>query len=589
MNNNQIKHFYILFFKTTAFVLLFLFIFIGCKTSKDVSSNPNQDKNALPEKEELKFKHTFHDASKEKILGNYEMASELYIQCIKINPKQADPFFELASIYDYLGKGDKALNFAREAVRIDPGNVWYKLLYADLLKKNGQSDKVIKIYDDLIRENPSKIEYYYELANAYLNVNNVTEAIRVYDKMEEQFGINDEVIVQKQKLYLAIKKTDKAIEEIQKLISLFPSEARYLGMLAEIYQQTNNMEKAIDLFDKILKLEPDNAFVLLSLSEYYKKQGDNEKSFQYLEKAFLNQSLEIDNKVKILLNYYVLTETDTSLRKQAYILLDALVKTNPTEAKAFSIYGDFLYRDKKIKEARERFRSAVKLEKDKFAIWNQILVLDAELEDYESMDKESEAVLELFPTQPFLYLYNGVANLQLNNLEKSIESFEAGVNLVVDNNVLSSQFHANLGDAYHKLKQNEKSDMNYDKSLKLEPDNILVLNNYSYYLALRGEKFEKAEQMSKRSNELAPNNSNLQDTYAWVLYKMGKYDVAKKMLEQALQNGGNTSATVIEHYGDALFQLNEKDKALEYWKKAKETGKGSDLLDKKILEKNLTE
>ncbi len=587
MNNNQIKDAYIFFVKTTAVMLLFLCVFVGCKTPEDVSANAG--KNILSEKEELKFKHAFHDAGKEKILGNYELAAELFQQCIKINPKQADPYFELATIYDYAGKKDKALIYAKEAVKLEPDNTWYKLLYADLLKKDGQIEKVLKIYEELIKQTPGKIEYYYELANAYLNTNNLADAILVYDKIEEQFGLNDEVVIQKQKLYLALNKPDKAIEEIQKLINLDPSEVKYLGVLAEIYQKTNNQAKAIELFDKILILEPDNSFVMLSLSEYYKKMGDKEKSFLYLEKAFLNPSLEIDSKVKILLNYYVITETDSSLIKQAYVLLDALIKTNSTQAKAFSIYGDFLYRDKKIVEAREQFRKAVKLEKDKFAIWNQILVIDAELEDYISMEKESEQVLELFPTQPFLYLYNGVANMQLNKLEKSIESFETGVNLVVDNKTLSSQFYSNIGDAYHRLKQNDKSDLYYEKALSLEPDNILVLNNYSYYLAIRGEKFERAEQMSKRSNDLAPNNSNLQDTYAWVLYKMGKYDDAKKLLEQAMQNGGSSSATVVEHYGDALFHLNEKEKALEYWKKAKETGKGSDLLEKKIQEKHLTE
>jgi tetratricopeptide (TPR) repeat protein len=95
--------------------------------------------------------------------------------------------------------------------------------------------------------------------------------------------------------------------------------------------------------------------------------------------------------------------------------------------------------------------------------------------------------------------------------------------------------------------------------------------------------------MSKKSNDLSPNNSNLQDTYAWVLYKMGKYESAKKWLEQSMQNGGNKSATVIEHYGDALYKLNEKDKAFEFWIKAKETGKGSEFLERKIKEKQLIE
>jgi len=573
--------------KTTAFMLLFLFVLAGCSSFKKRSDL--QGFKELIEKENLKFKHTFHEANKEKLLGNYELALELFLQCIKINPLEADPYFQIAGLFDYMGKTDRALSFAKEAVKRDQSNVWYKILYADLLKRNRQYNQAAEVYEDLVKQYPSKVEYYYELAALYLNLQNLSGALQTFEKAEALLGFNEELIVQKQKIFMAMNKPDKAIAEVQKLIDSNPNDVRYLSQMAELYQNLNEQGKAKELFDKIVKIEPDNAFVLLSLSEFYKNKGDKQKSFEYLERAFLNQKLEVDHKVKILLNYYVITETDSALKPNAYKLLDALVKANPDNAKSYSIYGDFLYRDNKFIQAREQFRKAVKLESDKFAIWNQILAIDAELEDYNAMAQESEQVMALFPTQSFVYLYNGVANMQLNNNEKSIESFENGMNLVVDNNLLLVQFYANLGDVYHKLKQHEKSDNYYDKALSIEPENVLVLNNYSYYLAIRGEKFEKAEQMSKKSNDLAPNNSNLQDTYAWVLYKMGKYENAKKWLEMSMQNGGNSSAAVIEHYADALFKLNEKEKAYEYWIKAKETGKGSEFLERKIQEKQLIE
>ena len=42
---------------------------------------------------------------------------------------------------------------------------------------------------------------------------------------------------------------------------------------------------------------------------------------------------------------------------------------------------------------------------------------------------------------------------------------------------------------------------------------------------------------------------------------------------------------VVEHMGDAYFKTGNKDKALEFWKKAKELGSTNKNLDKKIEKK----
>ncbi len=151
------------------------------------------------------------------------------------------------------------------------------------------------------------------------------------------------------------------------------------------------------------------------------------------------------------------------------------------------------------------------------------------------------------------------------------------------------QFYSTLGDTYNELGQYDASYEAYEKVLQINPDSQYVLNNYAYYLSLRSEKLDKAEKMAKRAVEIEPYSPSYLDTYAWVFYKQGKYKKAREWIEKAYRNGGDTSGTVVEHYGDILFQLNEKDEALKYWKLAKEQKEYSDLLDKKIKDKKLYE
>src|SRR5690606_968952 len=114
------------------------------------------------------------------------------------------------------------------------------------------------------------------------------------------------------------------------------------------------------------------------------------------------------------------------------------------------------------------------------------------------------------------------------------------------------------------------SDQAYDQSLGYDENNAYTLNNYAYYLALRGENLDKAAIMSQRSNRLDPGNASFQDTYAWVLFKQKKYKEARVWIEKAMENTEGNNSVLAEHYADILFFLGEKDEAVKQWKKAAE-------------------
>jgi predicted negative regulator of RcsB-dependent stress response len=70
---------------------------------------------------------------------------------------------------------------------------------------------------------------------------------------------------------------------------------------------------------------------------------------------------------------------------------------------------------------------------------------------------------------------------------------------------------------------------------------------------------------------------------------MGYYEEAKTWINKAIETDGWESPVILEHYGDALWKLNEKDEAVKWWIKAQEKGKGSEFLDKKVEDKILYE
>jgi tetratricopeptide (TPR) repeat protein len=343
-------------------------------------------------------------------------------------------------------------------------------------------------------------------------------------------------------------------------------------------------DKALSVYTTIVERFPEDPYIHLSLSDYYRKQGDKERSFEEMKLGFANPDLDIDTKIQVMLSYYSVSEFVDDMRDQALELADILVKTHPDDPKSHSMRADFLVREERYQEARDGFRQVIALDSSRFLVWENLLRVEVELQDYLSMRDESKRMIELFPVQAMGYLFNGVANYQLKDYEAALGSFKQGVGFVVANNLLMSQFYAYLGDVSYQTGDTRASFEYYDKTLLMDPNNSYVLNNYAYYLSLLGENLERAESMAKKATILDPENSANLDTYGWVLYRLGKYQEAETWISKAIDSGASQDAVVLEHYGDVLFRLNDPDKALEFWKKAQQAGKGSEFLEKKITD-----
>ncbi len=567
-------------------------IILGSLFSCKVTSTQKTEKNpseVYSDYEAYKTTNMLLDAGRAKISGNFAEAMDLYKKVIGKNPKSSVAYYELANLYMSQKNYTEAVNYAKKAVNLNPTEDWYVYLLAMAYNKNGNYPESTALYQKLSEKNPYETQYYYEWAYALLYELKYMDAIKVYDKIEKLSGIDEQLIEQKEKLYLKLNKVDKAAEELNKLVAHDPREVKYLLMIADMYTVNEVPDKAFTYYQKALEISPGNPFVHLSLSEYYKKKGETQKFFQELRWSFSSPQIDIDTKVRIMLSYYTLTETQTQLKPEAYELLDTLIKTHPNDPKAYSMMGDFLLRDKKDAQARDVFAKVITLDSSKYIVWEQLLYLDASVADDSALLVHSKKALDLFPEQAMPYLFYGSSVFRLSKYEEAVEVLKKGTYYVADNKELNVQFYTYLGDAYNKLKRNPESDEAFDKALYYDANNAYVLNNYSYYLSIRGEKLDKAEEMAKKVNDLAKNNPSYLDTYAWVLYKSKKTPEAKLIIEQAMTFGGNINDVIVEHYGDILWASGEKEKAIQQWEKARTLGKGSEFLDKKISEKKLFE
>ncbi len=532
----------------------------------------------------------FMEATQARLSGQIPKAVGLYQQCLQLDPTNSASLFELAKLYHQGQDFPKALDHAKRAAALDKENIWYRFLLADLYSQNAKVNEAAEVYRGVLAKWPERYEVYFDLANMLAYSGKVDEAIKVYADQEKRFGLSEDLIMQEFGMLTESKRTAEAQALVERAIAAFPEDPRYQGLLAELYDQQGEHEKALAQYRKTLEMDPGNSMLRIALAEHYYGTGKMDEAYNELGEAFLDPDLDIDAKMQVLIGFFEMTEREgekeadrPDLIRRSYALIESLEKAHPESGKPHTIHGDFLLRDGKVQEARDQFREALRTEKERFPIHLQLLQLDLRLGDHEALHTDAEEAISLFPTVPEPYLYNGIALSRIGRHDEAIESLITGRDVVVDNPILQAQFWSSLGDAYNEAKRFSDSDKAYDKALALEPDNAGTLNNFAYYLSVRNEQLEKAERMSKRSLEITPAAATYMDTYAWVLFRAGKFPEARVWIEKALASG-EPDGVVVEHYGDILFELGDADGALEQWRKAKTLGGGSSALDRKIHE-----
>ncbi|MFD2520165.1 tetratricopeptide repeat protein [Emticicia soli] len=569
---------------------IILWAFLWLPAVGVAQKNKKTSDGGISEKE-LQAEAVFTDGMKFYIAETYDKAITHFKKAAEMNPASSGSLFMIAKSFLATNDIANATLYSEKASKLDDENKFYKKFLGDIYTKQKRYKEAAQIYEKLASKYPRDVDNYLDLSNAYIMQEKYADAVEVYNKIEKTIGMSEEITHQKQLIYLKQNKLEKAIEEGDRLIASEPTEPEYVVQQAQILISNERYDQALKMLETSLKRNPDFAEAHVLLAEIYRKKGDFEKCSQELQVAFTNKNLSSDVKFKILSSYMLMMKDNKSEKTLDNLigLTKELINQAPSDAKGYIVLGDLLTQKADMKGARDSYVKATEFDKSVFEVWLAIVEIDAKLNDNESLAKHSEEAIEYFPNQALFWYHNGVANFVKKDFEKSISSLEEARNLALDNKEMVKFVNGLLGDAYNEAKQYSKSDDAYEAVLKVDPNDEHVLNNYAYYLSLRKDKLSRALQLSTKLTENAASNATYLDTHAWVLYTMKEYQKSREVFEKAVKLPSGVSGTIVEHYGDVLYQLGEKDKAIEQWKKARQMGENSINIDKKIQSGQLIE
>jgi tetratricopeptide (TPR) repeat protein len=576
-------------------IIILFVVMVSCSGTKKITEQElanaaiEMPAGELEEQKQKEFEYLFVEALKQKMFGNAQKAIQLLSSCLEIDSNSSAAMYELANIHAANNDFTSASLLLEKAISINPDNKWYKQLLGKIYQQSRKFSEAVDVYTDLLKDDPENMEFLYTKAILLANAQKFDEAIAIYDVMEKKAGINEQISLAKQQLYVTTGKIDKGFKEIEKLIDSSPNEPKYYGLLADFYQSQGDNEKALENYNKILEMDPENGFVHFSLANYYISNDDIESSFEETKMGFSSDNIDIQTKLQLYMMLTTNRDKSKLTNEMEEELIQLLLEKHPDEFIVYTVYAESLIRKQNLPEARTALLKALEIKQDDYMIWERVLFIDNDLQDWDGLYKHGKETIELFPNQPQGYFLHAIACIQLEKFDETVTVSDEGLDFVIDNPQLKGQFLMLKGEGLYKLNKKQEAFKMFDEAIALDPENFIALNNYAYYLSLDGGDLDKAERMSGRVVERFPNNGTYLDTHAWVLFKKGEYTLAKFYMESAIKNGGEDNATLLEHYGDILFMLEKLDEAKEFWEKAKNNGGDSEVLLRKIKEQKYFE
>ena len=409
-----------------------------------------------------KFEDSFYESLKQKGIENYDKAIEALEKCQTIQSENAIVYFELGKNYLALKKYKDAYDNFEKVTQIDPKNRWAWAGMYDVCYETHDYNQSIIIVQKLIEFKP---DYKEDLVSLYMNTQQFDKALDLINDLNQTVGKSDKRELYKAQILKDAKYqgSEKAnlIEQIKKNPK---DEASYVALIY-MYSQSNQEEKALEIAKQLEANIPTSDWAQVSLFKFHLNNNDGEKAVKAMNIVFASDKIDKKIKHRMLNEFLIFTKNNPQYEKD----LDTAIGyfSDDKEVKVAKEIGKFYQSKKDWVKAIKYYEMHLKTTNDDMETILLLMQAYTENLQFDKLAKASDEQMQLFPTQPQLYYYNGLANNQLKNYKKAKDILESGIDFVIDDTVLEINFNLQLGEAFNGLGDMKKKDLYFSKANSL--------------------------------------------------------------------------------------------------------------------------
>jgi len=409
--------------------------------------------------EENKFETSFYESLKQKGIENYDKAIEALEKCQTLPSDNTVVYFELGKNYLLLKKYKEAYDNFEKVTKIEPKNRWAWVGMYDVCYETHDYNKAIEVVQKLTE---FKVDYKEDLVLLFMNTQQFDKALDLINELNQTVGKSD-----KRELYKAQILSDSKYQGSEKLnlmnqIKKNPKEESNYVALIYLYSQSNQEEKALEVAKKLENEIPTSDWAQVSLFKYHLNNNDGEKAIKAMN--IVLESEKIDRKIKhrMLNEFLIFSVNNPQYEKD---LVHAIGYFNADKGvKVAKEIGKFYQSKNEWGKAIKYYEMQLNTINDDMETILLLMQAYTENSQFDKLAKETEEQMQLFPTQPQLYYYNGLANNQLMNYKKAKDILESGIDFVIDDTSLEINFNLQLGEAYNGLGDMKKKELYFSKA-----------------------------------------------------------------------------------------------------------------------------
>jgi tetratricopeptide (TPR) repeat protein len=534
------------------------------------------------------FDVLFHEALLQRQKGDLTASFDLLMRCREMCPEAAETYYFLGEFYADMEQNEQALNAFRRACDLEPKNMTFleRMAYASI--QSGAIGEGAEMMEQMYEADKSRQDLLEKLYVLYMRQEDLDKAIATLDRMEALDGPTEQTTLAKCRIYIEQSNADAAISEMRQLAEHYPNDPTYRTLYANTLLVADRFNEAYDVLQQVFTEDPSNLRAQQVLRTYYIRIGDEAAADSVNHAILLNPKASVDDKIGQMRQIIIENE---QLQGDSTVVLglfnELLDQPEPSAdiAELKAVYMQLKQMpDDSVKQA---FTYTLQLAPDHAAARLKLVQMAWEEEQHDTVIALCQDARQYNPEEMVFYYYQGMAYYQKDDKDHALEAFRNGINVINEQSIpeIVSDFYAVMGDLLHQNGRELEAFAAYDSCLVWKEDNIGCLNNYAYYLSLKGERLDEAERMSYRTVKAEPENATYLDTYAWILFRQERYAEAKIYIEQALRSDSLIDGVVKEHAGD-IFALNgDTDKAMELWQQALANDPDNKLLRRKIKHK----
>ena len=530
------------------------------------------------------FDYFYLEAEKCRLAEDYSSAIDLYRHCLDINPEAPEALYNMGVLYLYLRSDSLGTSYIRQACERDANNPYYLETLAALYLNKRDADSAIPVLEKMTSLQRGRSDILSQLAQLYSTVGDTDKAIGALNRIELLEGPSPQVSVEKFKLYKEKGQLDSAFVQLQALCDDAPHDMNLRIVVGSQYMQAGDTLKALEIYDEVRQKEPTNTNLQLATMDYYRDIGQDDKYNEMRDSLLFSPESPTQMRVFMLQSYIADVQRDSTYAPRLVAAFDTLLSRPQQDAEVLIMKAAYqVYSKQPQEELMGTMRQVLEVEPGNETALRELLQYYAEKNDGKGVEDISRRGLNYHPEEIAYAYYLGMALAEQKKLSDAAEVLQQGLRVrteFVSDRLVSNVFGV-LGDIYYQQQKETEAFAAYDSALVYMEDNIMCLNNYAYYLSLKGEQLDKAEEMSYRTIRQEPENITYLDTYAWILFKKEDYAHARTYMDKVV-NPEKTDdelladeqlmGNLIEHAGDIYAHLDEPETALRLWKLAQKKG-----------------